>query len=91
MEVERNRHRPQIPSGGSGICRFGFGEVVGGSADAGDRGLEAQAADRGFHLPVIALIADKFGAYLEGVERGMFVTGVGSTIPSSASAPRSAC
>ena len=50
---------------GSGICRFGFGYVIAGPADAGDRGLEAQAADRGFHLAVIALITDKFGAYLD--------------------------
>ena len=50
---------------GSGICGFGFVVVVGGPADAGDGGFKAESADRGFHLPVVALIADEFGAYLD--------------------------
>ncbi|MDT5372391.1 MAG: hypothetical protein QOC62_6822 [Mycobacterium sp.] len=49
----------------SGICWFGLGVVVGGPPDTGDRRFEAEPADRGFHLAIVALIADEFCAYLD--------------------------
>ena len=49
----------------SGIFGFAFGVGVGDPADAGHRGFQAESADRSLHLPVIALLADEFGADLD--------------------------